>query len=436
MTAPGLPSVARYRVVAATVALAGVTYLDRVCVGVLAPSIMTDLRITPIQMSFVFSAFTAAYALFEMPTAWWADRIGSRRVLTRIVLWWSAFTMLTAAATSYAVMLAVRFLFGVGEAGAWPNAARVFSRWIPLRERGRVQGVFFAGAHLAGGLTPGLVTLIALYLPWRRVFVALGFVGLAWAGFWYSWFRDEPREHPSVNAAEADLIEQTRGLPPGPRHGDWQEVFRIPSLLPLCLQYVANSYGYYFFITWLPTYLVKARGMTSAELAIFSGLPLTLSAIADVTGGFTTDALCRRLGVRNGIRGIGVASYLFAAAAMIAGTLAASPRIGGTLIAIGGAFSMFTLAPSWATAIGLGGRNTALLSSVMNTAGQVGAFFSPLVLAFLVDHTGNWSLPLHVLSGLYVMAAVCWFLIHPERPMPATPAPLPHARRPSPSETR
>jgi ACS family glucarate transporter-like MFS transporter len=121
---------------------------------------------------------------------------------------------------------------------------------------------------------------------------------------------------------------------------------------------------------------------------------------------------------------------------MIAGTLAASPRIGGTLIAIGGAFSMFTLAPSWATAIGLGGRNTALLSSVMNTAGQVGAFFSPLVLAFLVDHTGNWSLPLHVLSGLYVMAAVCWFLIHPERPMPATPAPLPHARRPSPSETR
>ena len=406
---------ARYRVVAAAVALAGVTYLDRVCVGVLAPSIMADLRITPIQMSLVFSAFAAAYALFEMPTAWWADKIGSRRVLTRIVLWWSAFTMLTGAATSYGMMLAVRFLFGVGEAGAWPNAARVFSRWIPLRERGRVQGVFFAGAHLAGGLTPGLVTLIALYLPWRMVFVALGFVGLAWAAFWYRWFRDEPREHPSVNVAEADLIEKTRGLPAQDRRGTFSEVFRIPSLLPLCLQYVANSYGYYFFITWLPTYLAKARGMSSAELAIFSGLPLTLSAIADVTGGFTTDALCRRFGVRNGIRGIGVASYIFAAAAMLAGTLASNPRIGGTLIALGGAFSMFTLAPSWSTAIGLGGRNTALLSSVMNTAGQVGAFFSPLVLALIVEHTGNWSLPLHVLSGLYAMAAVCWLLIRPER---------------------
>jgi len=421
MIATGLPSVTRYRVVGAAVALAGVTYLDRVCVGVLTPSIMSDLHITQPQMAWVFSAFTAAYALFEMPTAWWADRIGSRRVLTRIVLWWSAFTMLTAAATSYAVMLVVRFLFGVGEAGAWPSAARVFSHWIPLRERGRVQGIFFAGAHLAGGLTPGIVALIALYLPWRMVFVALGFVGLAWAAFWYQWFRDEPREHPSVNAAEADLIETTRGLPVAHGRGTWSQVFRMPSLIPLCLQYVANSYGYYFFITWLPTYLAKARGMSSAELAIFSGLPLTLSAIADVTGGFTTDALCRRLGVRLGTCAVGVVSYLLAASAMLAGTLASNPRIGGTLIAIGGAFSMFTLAPSWSTAIGLGGRNTALLSSVMNTSGQVGAFFSPLVLAFIVDRTGSWSLPLHVLSGLYLVAAVCWLLIRPERQATRSP---------------
>jgi cyanate permease len=310
----------------------------------------------------------------------------------------------------------------VGEAGAWPSAARVFSRWIPLRERGRVQGIFFAGAHLAGGLTPGLVAIIALYLPWRMVFVALGFVGLAWAAFWYRWFRDEPRDHPSVNAAEAELIERTRGLPAAHKDdGAWAEVFRIPSLAPLCLQYVANSYGYYFFITWLPTYLAKARGMSSAELAIFSGLPLTLSAIADVTGGFTTDALCRRFGVRTGMRGIGAVSYLVAAAAMLAGTLASNARIGGTLIAVGGAFSMFTLAPSWSTAIGLGGRNTALLSSVMNTSGQVGAFFSPLVLAFIVDRTGSWSLPLHVLSGLYLMAGVCWLLIQPERQATRSP---------------
>src|SRR6185369_6409345 len=163
-------------------------------------------------------------------------------------------------------MLAARFLFGVGEAGAWPNAARVFSRWIPVRERGRVQGVFFAGAHLAGGLTPAVVAWMATFLPWRSVFVLLGFVGLAWAALWYRWFRDEPRDHPSVSLAEAEMIEKTRGLPPSHAPGgSWKEVFRIPSMIPLCLQYVANSYGSYFFMTWLPTYLIEARGMSTVE---------------------------------------------------------------------------------------------------------------------------------------------------------------------------
>jgi ACS family glucarate transporter-like MFS transporter len=155
--------------------------------------------------------------------------------------------------------------------------------------------------------------------------------------------------------------------------------------------------------------------MSTVELAIFSGLPLTLAAIADVTGGVLTDALSRRFGVRIGACGVGVVAYLLAGAAMLAGTLAANPRTAGTLIAIGGACSMFTLAPSWSTAIGLGGRNTALLSSVMNTSGQVGAFFSPIVVAFLVKRYGDWALPLHVLSGLYLIAAVSWLFIQPKR---------------------
>src|SRR5262245_52031238 len=284
----------RYRVVAFAVALAGVTYLDRVCIGVLASAIRDDLGLSLKQMSWVFSAFTFAYAIFEIPTAAWADRIGSRAVLTRIVVWWSGFTMATAAAFNYGSLLAIRFLFGVGEAGAWPNAARVFSRWIPARERGRVQGIFFAGAHLAGGLTPALVAWIATMMHWRLVFFSFGFVGLAWAIAWYRWFRDEPRDHPAVSAAESQMIERERGLPPQHGHGEWGKVFRTRSLVPLCTQYFANTYGFYFFITWLPTYLAKARGLQSAELAIFSGLPLLLSVVADITGGITTDSLCRR----------------------------------------------------------------------------------------------------------------------------------------------
>ena len=405
----------RYRVVAFAVALAAVTYLDRVCIAIVAPKIMHDLRLTSIQMGYVFSAFTLAYALFEIPTAWWADRVGSRRVLTRIVLWWSAFTMATAAALNYSVLLAVRFLFGIGEAGAWPNVARVFARWIPVRERGRVQGIFFAGAHLSGGLTPLLVAYLMTFLHWRVIFLIFGCIGFVWALLWYWWFRDEPRDHPSVGPAERDLIESTRGL--ALDHGvAWSDVFRTRSLFPLCLQYFANTYGFYFFITWLPTYLSKSRGMADTELAIFAGMPLLLSVLGDITGGITTDAVSRRFGIRIGRCGVGAVAYLFAAIAMLSGTLVDDGRFAGILIALGGAASMFTLAPAWATAIELGGKNSAVLSATMNTAGQIGGMLSPIVLAYIVDRLGNWSMPLHILTALYLTAAICWIFINPAAP--------------------
>jgi MFS family permease len=405
----------RYRVVAFTMTLAAVTYLDRVCISIVAPAIMRDLKLNAIQMSYAFSAFTLAYALFEIPTAWWADRIGSRRVLTRIVLWWSAFTMATAGALSYSALLIVRFLFGAGEAGAWPTAARVFTRWIPARERGRVQGMFFAGAHLSGGLTPMLVWYLATFLAWRAIFFVFGLIGVLWALAWSWWFRDEPRDHPSVGETERDLIESTRGLPPG--HTDpWRQVFRTRSLVPLCLQYFANTYGFYFFITWLPTYLAKSRGMASWSLAAFAGMPLVLSVVADISGGLTTDALAARFGMRIGRCCVGAVAYFLAGIAMVTGTFVSDGRLAGLLIAIGGAASMFTLAPAWATAIELGGRNSAVLSATMNTAGQIGGILSPIVLAYIVDRSGNWSMPLHVLSGLYFIAAACWIFINPEPP--------------------
>src|SRR4029453_4606828 len=147
----------RYRVVALATGLATITHLDRACIATLAPGIIRDLGLTTVQMGYVFTVFQLAYAVFEIPTAWWADRRGTRAVLSRIVAWWSVFTAATGAAFSYSILLVVRFLFGVGEAGAWPCAARTFSRWIPGRERGTVQGIFFAGAHLVGGLPPAAV---------------------------------------------------------------------------------------------------------------------------------------------------------------------------------------------------------------------------------------------------------------------------------------
>src|SRR3954469_391011 len=189
VTAPAAMTTARYRVVALATALAMVTYLDRAAIGTLAPFIRRDLGLTAVEMGWVFTAFQLAYGLFEIPTGRWTDRVGTRSVLARIVIWWSVLTMATAAAFNYVTMLAVRFLFGAGEAGAWPCVARTFSRWIPLRERGRAQGIFFAAVHLAGGITPLVVARMLDVMSWRPIFVCFGVFGLVWSVIWYSWFR-------------------------------------------------------------------------------------------------------------------------------------------------------------------------------------------------------------------------------------------------------
>ena len=362
----------RYRVLAMAVALAFITYLDRVCISITAPQIMHELKLSQLQMSFVFSAFTTAYAVFEIPTGWWGDRVGTRRVLTRIVLWWSCFTALTAGAWNFASMLVVRFLFGVGEAGAWPNVARTFSRWFPMRERGTAQGIFFMGAHLGGGLTPIVVTFMLVYLPWRAVFVIFAFAGVLWTIGWHRWFRDEPRQHPQVNEAEAIWIEHGRSPVPTSNESVLRAALRSPSVWFLCLMYFTQTYGFTFFVTWLPTYLQREKGLAGLTLSLLSGAPLLLSAAGDLAGGMVTDGLTRRINLRTGRCLTGGLSLLCAAAFLTAGVLTGNGLLAGLLIALAAMSSNFLLGASWGACLDLAGPSAGSISAAMNTAGQVG----------------------------------------------------------------
>ena len=411
------PTRARYTVAAFLMLLAGVTYLDRVCISVLAPDIARDLKLTKVEMSFVFSAFAIAYAAFELVSAWWGERIGPRRVLTRIVIWWSCFTMLTGAVWSYSSLLVIRFLFGGGEAGAWPNAALAFSRWTPLRERGRTQGFFFAAAHLSGGLTPLLVAALLPWLSWRAIFAACGTVGFFWAAAWFRWFRDEPRDHPAVSAGEADLIESERRIVAHKHSGAglWRALARSPDVWFLCLAYFSNSYGAYFVMTWLPTYLAEQRGFEKQSLSVFSGLPLLLSVFGDISGGAVTDWMTRRFGLRAGRCSVAAAGYAVAGLAMFASVFSASATVAASLIAVAVAASMFTLSASWATCMDVGGEHTAILSASMNTTGQVGSILSPIIAGWVVTRFANWQTPLLIMGGLYMLSAVLWLLVDPRQ---------------------
>ncbi len=421
----------RWRIASLLFLLAAVTYLDRICISTLAPYISRDLDLTKLQMSCVFSAFAVAYAAFEVVTAWWGEKRGAHKTIARIVLWWSSLTIATAGAWSYGSLVAIRFLFGAGEAGAWPNATLAFSRWFPWSERGRVQGFFFASAHISGGLTPFMVTALLGALSWRGAFVTCGMIGFVWVVAWLRWFRDEPRSHPSVSAAEADLIESERRLSSHVQHGSglWRALVASPSVWFLCLAYFSNSYGSYFVMTWLPTYLAEQRGFQKESLSMFAGLPLLLSVIGDIGGGAVTDSVSRRLGLRVGRAAVATTGYGIAAVSMFASVYASTAVMAAILIAVAVAASMFTLSASWATCMDIGGENAAVLSAAMNTTGQIGSIVSPIVVGWTVSRLADWQLPLLVMGGLYLLSSFLWLLVDPRKRLAYGKGGITHEKR-------
>lgn len=410
-----MPTTVRYRVVGLMITLAMVTYLDRACIARLAPDISKDLALSKEQMSWVFSSFGIAYALFEVPTAWWADRRGTRSVLTRIVLWWSAFTVATAAAFNYATMLVARFLFGAGEAGAWPCVGRTFSRWIPLAHRGRVQGIFFAGAHLAGGVTPWLASSLNQFVGWRGVFVLFGIVGIFWVLAWRKWFRNDPADDPAVNAAERALIAAGKTTPTTAHEGwaYWKRLLAHRNTLPLCLAYIPNGCAFYFCITWLPTFLKEKHGFAAGSLDFFAGLPLILAVAGDLSGGVITDYAARRWGLRFGRAGVAGIINFVAGLAMIAATQVHHPVAAIVLISLAVALTMATLGAQWGTALDIGGAHVAVVGAAMNTTGQFGAIFGPPAIVWLLRYFGDWNAPVMAIGIVFLVGALCWCFVDP-----------------------
>ena len=408
----------RYKVLAMTMVLGAILYLDRVTISVTRPYVARDLNLSATQMGYVFSAFYFAYALFEIPTGWWADRMGTRRVLTRIVCWWSTFTMLTGVAFSFTSMVTVRFLFGAGEAGALPTVARTFSRWFPRQERGTAQGIFFMSMHLAGGLTPMLVTALLAYFNWRTLFALFGSIGFVWALAWHRWFRDAPAQHRGVSAAERELIES--GLAADTSHAldptEWKRLLWNRTVVCLCLMYFTQAFGGAFYVTWLPTYLAT-RGLTGMTAGLLAGLPLILSSAADLLGGVTTDRAVRRFGLRLGRITVGGGALAAAGVFTIAGAFTESPIAGAILIALGGGSSNFLLGAAWGTCVDIGGRQSGAVSAAMNTSGQVGAILSPILVAQVVSRFSQWSAPLYVTGVLFLLGSLCWVWVDPTKPV-------------------
>jgi len=406
------PTRVRHGVLGFTLMLTAIAYLDRVCISTAAPALKDDLGINDLEMGYVFSAFTLAYALFEVPSGWLADRFGARVTLTRIVLWWSAMTAATGAAAGFASLLAVRFLFGVGEAGTFPGMARAYSRWLPAPERGRAFGLALMTAALGGAATQPLVVWLLGRVHWRHTFMIFGLVGVVWAAAWVWWFRDDPHAHGGVNDAELRIIGHA---PPEPHRGvPWRSLVRAPSLLALWAMYGFAIYGWYFYITWLPTYLLRARGFDLRQVGWLAALPLLSIGAGVLIGGWTSDVLARRWGAR-ARRAPGLVGLPLAALAILGAITTPTSMTAALFLAAAAGLAALGVSPGWAVCLDIGGRHAGVVSGSMNTFGNLGGTLSPVVVGWCLQWWDSWNASLFSVAVCYLLAAVCWLAIDPTK---------------------
>jgi ACS family glucarate transporter-like MFS transporter len=422
----------QHRIMGMLSLLAVITYVDRVCIAVAGPRMQDELGISPEAWGWVASVFFFSYGAFEIPTGLLGDRIGPRKVLTRIVIWWSAFTALTGTIASYPWLLIVRFCFGMGEAGAYPNASIVISRWIPSHRRARAWGVVWMTSQVGAAISPLLVVPIMVAYGWRAAFFVFGFAGVLWAAAWYWWFRDWPQEKPGVSPAELREI----GSSAAAGHGGmpWGRALADGTFWRIAFIAASYVYSIAFFQSWLQTYLVRGRGYTEAAL-VLSSLPYVVGAVANGTGGLLSDALVRRWGLKAGRRAVGVLGLSCAAVFMTASMVTASNLWALVFLSLAYAGILLQQPNLCAVCLDTGRRHAGAVFGFMNTAAQIASFVSSIAFGYLVGYSGNYNLPFIPMVATLAVGAVLWLKLDPTHQLFEEPVPEPVAALPVPDPT-
>ncbi len=422
--APARPSRGRWYILLLISVMYLITYLDRVNISTAAPLISKEFGFDKITMGYIFSAFVWAYALFQVPGGWLSDRFGARKVLGTIVAYWSIMTAVTGAAFSAGSFIAVRFLFGIGEAGAFPGATRAMQLWYPRRERGFVQGITHSASRAGAAIAPPIVLLIMVNLGWRWAFFICGAVGLVWSLWWSFSYRNLPEEHSLVNRAE---LESIRGLDAQRRRSirrpiekqtsvPWATLLRSANMWAIMCAYFTYVYCLWIFLTWLTTYLIDVRHFTLLKGGLLASLPLWAGVVGDTAGGLATDWLLRRTGsARIARRVVAIIGLLGCAACIVPAALTEDAYTAVFGLTASMFFLECTIGPSWAVPMDTGGKYSGTVSGMMNMAGNFGGALSPIVFGYLAQG-GNWQAPFIVAAALLVAGAAIWaFWLDPDK---------------------
>ena len=400
-----------------------ITYMDRSNISIAAPAIAREFGFNKTEVALFFSAFAWAYAAGQVPGGWLADFFGPKRVLLAIVPFWSLMTAATAWASGATSFFVVRFVFGLGEAGAFPTASRAMQLWFPKSERGFVQGMTHCFSRLAIAITPLVAVVIMNAWGWRWIFYIFALLGILWSLVFFYFYRNRPEDEPRVNAAELAHI---RGTSPNGEIAPvatqlrsdvpWRAIFTSPNMWFIAAAYGCFFYGAYFYVSWFPTYLLEFRHLSLNSVGYLASLPLISAMLGDLAGGILTDHILRKTGNLKLARRVVAAPGLALAAVLLipAGTTDNAMTAVFCLTA-SNFFLELVLGPAWAVPMDVGGTSSGTVTAVMNMVGAIGASISPLVFGLLVER-GSWVAPFYVTAGVLAAGSLIWiFLIDPEK---------------------
>jgi len=402
-----------------TFLLSVLLYIDRACIATAKEGIAGDLQLSDTQWGWVMSAFALGYALFQTPTGAIADRFGPRVLLTSVVVLWSFFTGMTGMVRGFVSLIAVRFLFGAGEAGAFPGIARALFSWIPMAERGRAQSINFSGTRLGAAFAMPLVTWALVTFGWRNMFLILMGIGFVWAVFWFFWFRDEPEYHPRISTQEKDYILANRQQPDATQKQKvpFSLMAHSPNMWMVMVQYFCSNFTFFFALSWLFPHLKRTYNLETMETGLYTSAPFIGGAIGSVCAGWLVDRIYKQGNWQLSRRLPAMIGFALAAIGLLM-SLNMETALGAVIwftVAIFGAD--MTLSPSWSFCTDIGRKNAGAVSGTMNMAGNIGSLVTSLAFPYLLKWTGTTTPFFYVAAGLNVLAIVLWTRMKSDRPL-------------------
>lgn len=393
-----------------------VTFLDRINISVAGSAIMQDLDLSAKQWGWILSAFILSYGLMQIPLGAWGDKRGHRSVLALIVLWWSVFTMLTGMAGGFVSLILIRLMFGMGEAGASPCTTGVISRWFPKNETGKAQGFAWAASRMGGALTPFVVIPIIAGLGWRMAFYILGGVGILWAIVWFLFYRNRPKEMKGIS--EAEIREAPVSDPsysPEKIKIPWKTLLSAKQFWLILSMYFFYAFGSWFFFSWFPTFMELGRGFEKTQLTYAIAVPFVMSMIGNISGGYLTDKLTAKYGLKIGRKALGSSSLIVSAICMFLAAFIPGKMQVFIFLSLSFGVVDLMLPSAWALCIDLGKKYAGAVSGAMNTAGNIGGFVCATLFGYLVESSGNYNLPLYVIAVMLIISAALFLFIDPTK---------------------